>query len=60
VTAGLQEQVRAWHHRELKDGYQYLILDGMRVSLQIERGFSSKPNGLFHGSRTRFFMKANG
>ena len=34
VTAGLQEQVRAWHHRELKDGYQYLILDGISVRIK--------------------------
>jgi hypothetical protein len=42
-----------------------LVLDrgvarSLLVSLQIERRFPSKPNGVFHGSRTRFFMMPNG
>jgi len=34
ISARLDGEVRAWHTRELKDEYQYLILDGVRVRIK--------------------------
>lgn len=34
ISTGLQEALRAWHHRPLKDEYQYLILDGVTVKVK--------------------------
>jgi putative transposase len=34
ISARLDGEVRAWHTRELRDEYQYLILDGVHLRMQ--------------------------
>lgn len=35
VSKQLDEQVRQWHHRELPDTYEYLLLDGVSVRIRL-------------------------
>jgi len=42
ICRRLDEQVRAWHRRPLRDQYQYLILDGVSLRVKGAQGASKR------------------